>query len=126
MANKYRAEVDASAFGPGCVLRLTTTEAVEIENLYGEQWIVNSLVAIDRLSPKAIKTVVELGLYNGRNNKVPADQIPWPPVPLRDLAPLCSDAVLLLVHGKTAADLNAETAEKAPEADPQTADAGQS
>lgn len=129
MPNKHRAEVDASVFGKGSILRLNTPEAADLEALFGDDWISVVLFGLDRNSPRVIKAVVELGLFNNKGTKVPAAQIEWPDVPLKDLSPICSDAVLLSLYGKTAAELHEEAKAKAAageakaDADPQTASA---
>lgn len=129
MPNKHRAEVDASVFGKGSILRLNTPEAADLEALFGDDWISVVLFGLDRNSPRVIKAVVELGLVNNKGTKVPAAQIEWPDVPLKDLSPICSDAVLLSLYGKTAAELHEEAKAKAAageakaDADPQTASA---
>lgn len=132
MANRHRAEVDASVFGSGATLRLTTMDCAEIEERYGEGWLHKLLVGLDAFSAKAVKTVVEFGLRNSKGSKVPLADLVWPDgVALSELAPLCSDAVLLAVYGKGLAEMREEAAAKAKakteaadaEADPQTASA---
>lgn len=130
MVNKYRAEVDASEFGPGWTIRLDMDGQAKLESQFGEFDFVGKVqLGLAVMSSKYIQAYLKAALRAEDGDPVYVDTgvtrhfAPVvPDVPLSDIAKKCLDSFTLFRYGKDsetwAAENEAKAKEKASTANP--------
>lgn len=105
MTNKFRAEVDASEFGPGFTIRLDVEGQAIIETADGTkpaqigQAILDMQNGLALLSSHYIKSFLSVAL---RKDDVVVDAVPDIPPPLDVIGRKCLDVFTLFRYGKDA------------------------
>jgi hypothetical protein len=124
MTNKFRAEVDASEFGPGFTIRLDMEGQANLETEYGDFDFAQKVqIGLAVLSAKYIRSFLLVALrkdddvISGPTGFLP----PMPDVPLDVIGRKCLDVFTLFRYGKDAetwAADNAKAEKKAVPANP--------
>lgn len=119
MTNKFRAEVDASEFGPGFTIRLDMDGQAKLETEFGDFDFAQKVqIGLAVLSAKYIRSFLAVTL---RKDGIVVDAVPEIPPPLDVIGRKCQDVFTLFRYGKDAetwAADNAKEAQKAPTANP--------
>jgi hypothetical protein len=118
MVNKYRAEVDASEFGPGFTIRLDMDGHAKIESIGGNEpaEIGRAILIMQQglalASAHHVREFLGVSL-RGTDGKVVPELPEFPDVPLGDIAAKCLDTMALFRYGKDHETWKAENEAKA-------------